>query len=406
MKYTVTQLRQDIDRGQLRPVYFFYGPEEFLKERFIEEILGKLVSPDLKDFNLDILYGDETDATSLIDRVASLPMMAERRLVLVRNVDTMPAEERRKILEYSVPSDKRKRLNALQKELDEKRREWRKQKDRPAAAGADFIREMDHLKAQQQEIVSALRFAFPHTCLLLIAASGDLPALFYRSGGRKRKPPQTKSSEPLVRHWLDELIEREVAGVKFSSPSDDQIPDRIGRMAHRYGKSIANGAVDLLVKAIGSDLMALDNELAKLSIFIGQRAEITSQDVELVVGELRVRSVFDLCETILSGDRPQSILLLGHLLEQGIGCPQLTGALRWRFTHAVRSNGGRKRRPTPQIDAGCWENAFDLLYQTELSVNSGRQSPKMAMTLLTDRLCRLFAGEADDDIFQLRRDGA
>jgi DNA polymerase-3 subunit delta len=101
MKYTVTQLRQDIDRGQLRPVYFFYGPEEFLKERFIEEILGKLVSPDLKDFNLDILYGDETDATSLIDRVASLPMMAERRLVLVRNVDTMPAEERRKILEYS-----------------------------------------------------------------------------------------------------------------------------------------------------------------------------------------------------------------------------------------------------------------------------------------------------------------
>jgi DNA polymerase-3 subunit delta len=190
--------------------------------------------------------------------------------------------------------------------------------------------------------------------------------------------------------WLNEFVDRVVASVEFSPPSDAEIPEQVRQLASHHGKSIASQAVDLLVQAVGNDLMALDNELAKLSIFIAQRPEIGPQDVEMVVGELRVRSVFDLCDAILSGNRPGSLSLLGRLLEAGLVVPQLTGALRWRLTLLTQSRRGRRGSGPPQLDAERLEEAFGLLYQTELSVNTGRQSPRMAMTLLTNQLCRLF----------------
>ncbi len=410
MNYTCEQLQQDIDQSRLRPVYFLYGPEEYLKEQAVQGILGKLVSPDLKDFNLDVLYGDETDAASIVDRVASLPMMTERRVVLVRNVDHLPIEERRKILEYSAPSEKRKLLEALEKDIHKTKKDLLKEKESPGPGRREAAAELDRMLSRKGDILQGLSFAFPHACLLLTAADGDIPRMFYRSvrkkktSGRKSaangavgrsavRPRGSDRSDPEASpdgSWLNRFADRVVAGVEFLSPPDVEIPQRVRELSRNHGKSITPEAIDLLVKAIGGDLMALDNELAKLSIFIAERPEIGPRDVEMVVGEMKVRSVFDLCRAIPSGDRARSFSLLGHLLESGIAVPQLTGALRWKFTQLARGRRGRGGSRVPQIDDDCLADIFDLLYRTELSVNTGRQSPRMAMTLLVDQLCRLF----------------
>jgi len=409
MNYTSEQLRQDIDKGRLRPVYFLYGPEEYLKEQAVQGVLGKLVTPDLKEFNLDVLYGDETDAASIIDRVASLPMMTERRVVLVRNVDHLPIEERRKILEYSTPSEKRKLLEALEKDIQKTKKDLLEGKERSDPGRREAAVELDRMLSRKGDILKGLTFAFPHACLLLTAADGDISRMFHRSirkkktSGRKSaagaagrsdfRPRGSDRSEAKASPdspWLNQFADRVIAGVEFSQPPDRDIPKRVRELSRNHGKSIDPEAVDLLVKAIGGDLMALDNELAKLSIFIDERPEIGPRDVEMVVGELKVRSVFDLCHAIPSGDRSRSFSLLGHLLESGIAVPQLTGALRWKFTQLARGRHGRGGSRAPQIDDDCLAAVFDLLYQTEFSVNTGRQSPRMAMTLLVDQLCRLF----------------
>ncbi|MFC1683840.1 DNA polymerase III subunit delta, partial [Candidatus Zixiibacteriota bacterium] len=97
MAYSYDDLMKDIDRGQLRPVYFFYGPEEFRKEQAVQALIGKLVPRELRDFNLDILYGDETDAGQILDRISTLPMMAERRVVLIRDVAALSPSSKKQL---------------------------------------------------------------------------------------------------------------------------------------------------------------------------------------------------------------------------------------------------------------------------------------------------------------------
>jgi DNA polymerase III subunit delta len=83
-KYTVARLNADMKNGEISPLYLFYGPEDFLIEGWINSILKKSLQPGDEDFNLDILYGNETDGASIVNVAMSFPMMAERRLVIVK----------------------------------------------------------------------------------------------------------------------------------------------------------------------------------------------------------------------------------------------------------------------------------------------------------------------------------
>ncbi len=66
------------------PVYYFYGEEDFFKDLLQEEI-EKLVPADQKDFNFDLIYGSDASPAKVIDLARSFPMMAEKRVVIVRD---------------------------------------------------------------------------------------------------------------------------------------------------------------------------------------------------------------------------------------------------------------------------------------------------------------------------------
>lgn len=74
-------------QSRIAPIYLIYGEEEF----FINEALGILertVLGDMsRDFNFDSFYGKEASASNIVDVAETLPMMAERRLVIVRDAD-------------------------------------------------------------------------------------------------------------------------------------------------------------------------------------------------------------------------------------------------------------------------------------------------------------------------------
>jgi DNA polymerase III subunit delta len=76
---------RDIKSGkEIRPVYYFYGDESFFTELLQDEI-EKLVPPDQKDFNFDLIYGADASPARVIDMARSFPMMAEKRVVIVRD---------------------------------------------------------------------------------------------------------------------------------------------------------------------------------------------------------------------------------------------------------------------------------------------------------------------------------
>jgi len=68
---------------QRKPVFYFYGEETFFIDRLQDEV-EKLVPPEQRDFNFDLLYGSETTPRKILDIARSYPMMAENRVVIVR----------------------------------------------------------------------------------------------------------------------------------------------------------------------------------------------------------------------------------------------------------------------------------------------------------------------------------
>lgn len=91
---------REIERGNLRPVYFLHGEEEYTKREILRAIVSQF-DPALLSLNRDTLYGEEVQARDLQGKLYALPMLAERRLVTVHNVNPAPEATRDLLLQYA-----------------------------------------------------------------------------------------------------------------------------------------------------------------------------------------------------------------------------------------------------------------------------------------------------------------
>src|SRR5688500_7784825 len=65
--------------------FFFFGVEDYLREEAVAEVVAAYLDPATRAFNFDQLrHGDVTD-DDLASSVATPPMMAEHRVVVVRD---------------------------------------------------------------------------------------------------------------------------------------------------------------------------------------------------------------------------------------------------------------------------------------------------------------------------------
>ncbi|HOZ46823.1 MAG TPA: DNA polymerase III subunit delta [Candidatus Hydrogenedentes bacterium] len=91
-----------IDTGAPAPVYLF-GPfrapgaripsfEPVLAERAIERLVARFVEPSMKDLVYGSFYADEADAADIVLEAQTLPFLAERRVILVRNAEHYSSE--------------------------------------------------------------------------------------------------------------------------------------------------------------------------------------------------------------------------------------------------------------------------------------------------------------------------
>lgn len=74
---------QAIDAGNLAPVYLFTGPEAYIKREALAALRAKLLPPGLETLNDTTLEG--ATAQQIIDAAETMPMMCERRIVVVRD---------------------------------------------------------------------------------------------------------------------------------------------------------------------------------------------------------------------------------------------------------------------------------------------------------------------------------
>ncbi len=72
-----------LSAGSVENAYLFTGPEDFVKREALEKLRAALLPPGLEALNENILEG--TDAAHIVDAAETLPMMCDRRLVVVRD---------------------------------------------------------------------------------------------------------------------------------------------------------------------------------------------------------------------------------------------------------------------------------------------------------------------------------
>jgi DNA polymerase-3 subunit delta len=86
---TPRALRTAFDAGSFDPVYVLLGDEEYIKEEVLRLLVARAVDPSMRDFNVDVRRGPELDAAGLRSLLEQLPMLAERRVVIVREAQAI-----------------------------------------------------------------------------------------------------------------------------------------------------------------------------------------------------------------------------------------------------------------------------------------------------------------------------
>jgi DNA polymerase-3 subunit delta len=229
---------RDLEKGEFSPLYFLFGEEAYLLNQCVERFKYAVLTDGAIDFNYSLFYASDADVSNVRDAVETLPMMAPKRLVILKEAQEL--------------SD----------------REWA---------------ELDPL----------ITTPVDSTVFVILASRVD-----------KRKKP--------IRLMLETA-----ECVEFKKPYDNQIPGWVKYIAGTLGLDIAEDAILLLAKLVGSHLSEIESELKKLADFMGERKRIEVGDVAQVVSRSKEENVFDFTRAIGESDRVRALEHLVHLLDQG-----------------------------------------------------------------------------------------
>lgn len=96
------ELLTDIKRGNYANVYLLMGDEPYYLDKITEALEQYVVDEADRDFNATSFYGNEVDIPSVVATAQQFPVMAERRIVLVKEAQNMQnaKNELDKLAEY------------------------------------------------------------------------------------------------------------------------------------------------------------------------------------------------------------------------------------------------------------------------------------------------------------------
>jgi DNA polymerase-3 subunit delta len=121
----------------------------------------------------------------------------------------------------------------------------------------------------------------------------------------------------------------------LAHPLQKEIIPWIRTIARELGKEITAEAAGYLQEAIGRDLQGLYHELSKVSLYVGERGRIEMKDVERVVSEVRVTTIFELTKAVGERDLKRAFRALERIWESGEPPLKILGMIARQFRHLL-----------------------------------------------------------------------
>ncbi|MBM4033565.1 MAG: DNA polymerase III subunit delta [Planctomycetes bacterium] len=198
--------------------------------------------------------------------------------------------------------------------------------------------------------------------------------------------------------------------VACEPPREYELPRWIAARARVHGKRLDPAAAKRLADSIGVNLPIVDQSLAKLALYVGPRDTITAKDVDALVEDLPVTTVFRLTDALGNKEPAKALRVLEILLAQNNEPPYILSMLRWALERLINARTLLDLRRPPDAIAKALHikpgyfldqtlkqarnrtrrellRAFDLLLAADLASKTSTMDAQATLEHLLIRLC-------------------
>lgn len=232
------------------------------------------------------------------------------------------------------------------------------------------VKQADKLPGATQEgLLAYISNPCPETSLIFLAGKPDMRRKFFAE------------------------LKKQKGCVEFKKLYENRLSPFINSEAASHGKKIESAGADLLGFLVGNNLQALASQIEKAATYVGDKPNITVDDIRAIVSSSKEFSVFELARYIGEKNLPKGLATLEMMLQNGDEAPMILGGLAshfrriWRIRELID-----QKMPSAEIGKQLKINSFFLgeqvnqakkhsvaelrrlmekIYQADISVKSG-----------------------------------
>jgi DNA polymerase III delta subunit len=327
---TPASVRQQIARRQPDPVYLLIGDDETEMARLAADMTA-LVEDGLSVFNVDRLYATDkgVTASAIAESARTLPVMADRRIVVVLRAER----------------------------LLKPRRRGKGDDDPPEDEATETPGDADVLEAY-------VRNPEPQTTLTLVAADADRTRRLYKALQKHATIVECYG----LRGTRDARVDlRQVAR---------QAEQLVRKAVVEAGQQIDPAAARLVGERAGTDIAQLRGDVERLLLYAAGKPKISMEDVLEVVSAESAQDDWAVTSAIQRGDVAEALRQLGLAMEGGGVAYKILGQIAW-FVRERLAAADPRRVP----------DAVDALLRTDIDLKSSGGDPRVLLERLVVELC-------------------
>ena len=86
-------IMRDLKARHFSPIYILMGDESYYIDKISDYIAEHVLRPEERDFNQTVVFGSDISASQIVDSAKVFPMMAEKRVVIVKEAQNLKGTE-------------------------------------------------------------------------------------------------------------------------------------------------------------------------------------------------------------------------------------------------------------------------------------------------------------------------
>lgn len=347
-------LKEQLKENSPANLYIFSGEETFLIDHYINELKKTILGDDVTGLNLAV-FGSRFDIDDLLDVCDTYPIMAEKRLVIVKDSGLFNASK--------------KKANTDSKQDENKGKLEESKNTAPAGNRA------------QEALINYISEIPETTCLLFIEKKVDKRLKIYKQ---------------VVKQGL---------ALEFNRIKEGELANWVRKGFRALGKEISGDAAQYLVAICEDDMYFIRNEIFKLAAYVSPKNEVTINDIKLLVIPTIKSVIFDLLDAVVGKNTQKALTLLNDMLilkepEQKImsmlskqtgeilklkimmderaSQAQINEVFKGKHPYAMRIMTQQASR----MDTGYLRKFLKACVDAEMNYKKGLMTPRLALELL------------------------